>query len=95
MPSKRSLLILAGYLLGLPALFVVVLRKRVNDPLRYHADRAFLMWVCFFLIFFGLRTLINLLWLIYYVPQLEYIEILTILCLGGYAIWQGVQAISD
>ncbi|MBU0672150.1 MAG: hypothetical protein KJ732_03880, partial [Candidatus Margulisbacteria bacterium] len=67
-------------------LFIVLTDYRKKDYVGFHGGQALVLWCLFFLIFFGQRSLVDWLWTKNYYPGLQWLEIITVLGLGGYAL---------
>ncbi len=57
-----------------------------------HGARALFLWVKIFIAFIVIRFLINLIWRLVYIPNLDWIETAAAALLWGYAVYQGVLA---
>jgi len=77
----------SAYLFGIPALYIVLTEKKKEDYLGYHGQQALLLWVWFFILFFSLRFLINLVWSFFYIPYLEKTEVLLAVLMVGYVLF--------
>ena len=81
-----------AYLFGIPALYLVLTDDKKKGYVSYHVRQAFFLWVLFFLAFFGIRYLIDLIWRIRYIPFLSGLEILAAGLMAGYAIFCAYSA---
>jgi uncharacterized membrane protein len=86
MQKENRLLAASAYLFGVPALYIILTGERKRPMVGEHGAQALLLWISFFAIFFLLRLAINLLWLLVYIPHLDYLETLAVLLMAGYAI---------
>ncbi|MFH1386384.1 MAG: hypothetical protein ABIH50_01795 [bacterium] len=84
---KRDLKALFAYIFWIPSLYQVLTEKN-----NYHARQALVLWTWIFIGFFTLRSLIKLLWSIYYIPYLEVFEVLFSAVAWGYAVYCGQRA---
>jgi uncharacterized membrane protein len=82
----------ASYLLGVPALWVVLTERKEKGFIYLHGEQAFYLWLRFFIAFFALRLLITLLWRIVYVPYLDLFETLLVVLMAGYAAYCGYRS---
>jgi len=91
MTTKTKILAASAYLFGIPALYIVLALGKKDRELAEHGSRAMFLWCGYFLIFFGLRFLINFIWRFRYLPALEWLEIAVVLFLAGHAIFSAVK----
>ena len=89
---KDKLLAAAAYVFWIPSLYIVLTEKRKEEFLGQHGARALFLWVKIFIAFFALRFLVNLIWRLAYLPNLDWIETAAAALLWGYAAYQGVRA---
>ena len=89
---KNRLLVFLAYLLGIPALYIVLAASRKSKFVSYHGSQAMLLWCGYFVLFFGLRFLVNHIWQSRYLPGLEWLEISLVLLLAFYAFFCGLRA---
>jgi hypothetical protein len=81
----------SAYLLFVPAVYIVLSRQKL--PLVHkHGVQALYLWIGYFIIFFGVRFLVNALWKFYYFPLLEYLEIGIVFILAGYCFFSALRA---
>ncbi|MBU0502429.1 MAG: hypothetical protein KJ811_04175 [Candidatus Margulisbacteria bacterium] len=83
-----------AYLLGIPALYIVLVLNKKSKYLDFHGSQALLLWCGYFICFFGLRFLINWIWLSSYLPQLEILEWLLFFGLAVHAVFCAVRGFS-
>ncbi|MEE8637764.1 MAG: hypothetical protein V3T21_01835, partial [Candidatus Margulisiibacteriota bacterium] len=91
MRINNRLLVSSAYLFGIPALYIVLTDNRKREYVGYHGMRAFLLWVLFFVIFFSLRSIIDLVWSTNFIPQLEKLEIISVVLMGAFAVFCGYR----
>ena len=91
MRINDRLLVTSAYLFGIPALYIVLTDNRKKAYVGYHATRAFLLWVLFFIIFFSLRFVIDLVWSTNFIPQLERLEKISVVLMGAFAVFCGYR----
>jgi uncharacterized membrane protein len=89
MEIKDNILASAAYILGVPALYIVMTEKRRERQIGFHGAQAFLLWLAMLVIFFLSRLVINLIWSIKYIPQLQVLEWILVLAMGSYALFCG------
>lgn len=73
--------------MGFPALYIVLTGLRKKADIGFHGGQALVLWTWFFLIFFLLRFLVNLIWSLVYIPYLNYLENGAVILMGGYAAY--------
>jgi uncharacterized membrane protein len=91
MRINDRLLVSSAYLFGIPALYIVLTDNRKKAYVRYHAARAFSLWVLFFMIFFSIRFVIDLVWSTNFIPQLENLETISVVLMGAFAVFCGYR----
>ena len=91
MRINDRLLVSAAYLFGIPALYIVLTDDRKKSYVRDHAARAFLLWVLFFIIFFSIRFVIDLVWSTNFIPELESLERISVMLMGAVAVYCGYR----
>ncbi len=79
----------AAYILWVPSLYIVLTEKRRDPFVGPHGSQALLLWTFFFVIFFLLRYLVNLIWSYSYIPYLDLVEVAGAAAMGIYAIYCG------
>jgi hypothetical protein len=89
---KDKLLAAAAYIFWIPSLYIVLTEKRKDEFLGQHGARALFLGLKLFFAFFVLRLLLDLVWRLVYIPNLDLIETLAATALWGYAVYQGVLA---
>ena len=87
--------VIAGYLLGLPALYTVLTVNKKETKAFAYADKALRMWIWFFVAFFALRLIINLIWRFFYIPYLDKLEIVLVLYFAYYAITSALRCVKE
>src|SRR3989339_603779 len=87
-----KLLAALSYVTWVPSLYIVLTDRRRQDYVGWHGCQALKLWSWIFVIFFGYRWLLNLLWTIFYIPYSEYTEFLLGLGLWIYAAYCGYRA---
>ncbi|MBI5400253.1 hypothetical protein HZB07_06600 [Candidatus Saganbacteria bacterium] len=92
MHIKNNFLVAAAYLFGIPALYIALTDWRKKDYVGFHGGQALVLWCWFFVIFFAVRLLVDLVWGFSYIPILIWLERLTVLALGGYAVYCAYRA---
>ncbi|OGC23347.1 hypothetical protein A2291_06770 [candidate division WOR-1 bacterium RIFOXYB2_FULL_42_35] len=93
MDFKKKILVLSAYLTGIPAIYLVLSDNNRAGYLNQQARKAFILWLCFFALFFTVRLLDNLLWKIGARVPSELIERLAIFMMMAYAVFRAHQAI--
>ena len=81
-----------AYLFGIPALYLVLMDDKKSGYVSQHGRQALVLWVLFFLIFFGVRSLIDFIWGIIFIPFLNGLEILAVVGMAGYAVFCAYSA---
>ena len=87
MRINERLLVASAYLFGIPALYIVLTENKRNEYIGYHGPRAFLLWISFFVIFFSLRFIIDFVWSTNFIPQLQILEIISVVLMGIFAVF--------
>lgn len=89
---KNKTLAAAAYVFFIPSLYIVLTGRRKSEFVGFHGGQALVLWVFIFFFFFLARFLVNLAWLFFYIPHLEWVEALA--GLGGwmYAVYCGLRA---
>jgi uncharacterized membrane protein len=82
-----NLKLAACYLFGVPAIYIILIDNKKDKFVLFHAFQALRMWLWFFVVFFLLRLVINLVWKLVYIPYLDKLEIFAAIFMTGYAIY--------
>jgi hypothetical protein len=82
--GKAKRLAALTYLLGIPALYILLTDLRKKDYVGPHAEQALYLWFLFFSGIFVFRFLLDLVWHFWYFPYLAWLEWLVI---GGMAVY--------
>ena len=91
---KEKILAALAYVLFVPGLYIVLSDWRKKECVGYHGGQALLFWTAIFISFFFVRFLVNLVWLLIYIPYLDLLETLTAVAFYGYALkcaWRAYQ----
>lgn len=91
---KQRILSASAYFFGIPALYIVLTGSKKKSYIGTHGAQAFTLWVGFLAIFFAIRSFIDLVWRVSYLPQLEILEILSAAAMGCCALYFGFQSLS-
>lgn len=92
MEKNTKILAASAYALGIPALYIVLTSWHRDSFVGYHGKQALTLWLYFFLIFFGARLFINLIWSLIYIPHLDKLELLVGWGMWGYILSRGYRA---
>ena len=87
MHIKDNFLVATAYLLGIPALYIALTDYRKKDYVGFHGSQALVLWCWFFVILFGIRFLVDIIWSFTYFPMLIWLENLAIVGMAGYALF--------
>ena len=93
MRINDRLLASSAYLFGIPALYIVLTDNHKKGFVGAHGARAFLLWVLFFAVFFGVRALIDRVWETNFVPELELLEPVAVAVMAAYALFCGYRSL--
>ena len=91
---KDRLMSASAYLFGIPALYIILTEHKRKKFLGYHGPQAFYLWLAYFVIFFGVRYLIDRVWANNYIAGLNVIENLVLFLLGGYTLYCAYRAVT-
>ncbi|MDD5382706.1 MAG: hypothetical protein PHH60_03515 [Candidatus Margulisbacteria bacterium] len=92
--SKDRILSALAYLFGIPALYIILTANRKREYVSQHGVRAFIIWVLFFVLFFSLRSFINLIWGWYYWPPLSFLEVVLGVAMLFYILYRAGRAMA-
>jgi uncharacterized membrane protein len=90
MKKSKTLAVLA-YICWIPALYIVLTGLRKDEFVGFHGGQALIVWTLIFAGFFGLRFAVNLVWLLFYIPYLDLLEVLFAFGAWGYAVSCGLR----
>jgi uncharacterized membrane protein len=82
----------SAYIFGIPALYIVLTDLRKKEFIGGHGAQALVLWIVYFVTFFAIRSLVNLAWLIRYIPYLDWMETLAVVIMGAYAVYCGFRS---
>lgn len=71
--NEDKLLAALAYLLFFPALYIALSEKRKSAFLSFAAAQSIILWICYLLIFIIIRILLDLLWLVLYIPAINWL----------------------
>jgi uncharacterized membrane protein len=86
---EDKVLAAGAYAFFIPSLYIILTKKRRNKLLAFHAAQALLLWLSILLIFILLRTSLSLIWVLAYLPFLEWLANLVRLLILAYALYCG------
>jgi len=89
----QRILAASAYLFGIPAIYIVLTEQQRKSFVRYHADRALVLWLIGFGVFFSLRMLIDFIWSKNYLPGLIYLEWTFSVLLCCYLVFCAIRAL--
>jgi len=84
----------AAYLFFFPSLYIILTDKRRIKLLAFHAAQALLLWIMAALALVLLRSLLNLIWVLIYLPWLDFIASILRLGLFAYIFFCGIKALN-
>ena len=90
--SKEKGLSALAYVFGIPSLYIVLTAERKKEYVGFHGGQALILWVWYFVIFFSLRFLINLIWSLFYFAPLVWLETVAVSLMAVYALYCGYRA---